>query len=222
MHHPTFKVLSVLLQYPTAEMISHAETLLPILSADNSLASEIKEKLVTFIQHLSRSDLLDAQECYVGLFDRTRSLSLHMFEHVHGESRDRGQAMVDLKDHYHSYGFMMDVNELPDYLPLILEFLAFIPREEARDILRELLNILISIFSRLQALNSQYAFIFKALIAFTDIEVTDIPAVDPDKIFMTTEELDEDWKEQPISFMGEPCHDNARQSDEKVRGRKTQ
>ncbi len=199
MNNPTFKALSVLLQYPSPELLAQAGELESIVLAENHFTPDTKERLVAFIQHLK-------QEQYVGLFDRSRALSLHLFEHVHGESRDRGQAMVDLKDHYQAHGFVMDSNnELPDYLPLLLEFLAYIPKEESRDMLRELLAILIGIFSRLRALDSQYASIFAALIALTEIEVNDIPTVDPKSIFINEEELDEQWEEQAVNFGGGSC-----------------
>ena len=102
-------------------------------------------------------DAYDAQERYVLLFDRTRSLSLHLFEHVHGESRDRGQAMVDLMAMYEEDGFEIDTKELPDYLPMFLEYLSMKPRAEAVQLLDETAHILAALRERLKKRQSVYA-----------------------------------------------------------------
>ena len=113
--HKALKIISLLLSYPTEELIEGAPELKTALEGDDTIAREVKLLLGRLIDDLAGQDLYEAQERYVYLFDRSRSLSLNLFEHVHGESRDRGQAMVDLKTMYEDQGFEIDARELPDY-----------------------------------------------------------------------------------------------------------
>ena len=132
----TFKVLSLLLTYPTAELKAAAPELAAALDAEALLPERLRARLAALIGEIAARDLYDLQERYVLLFDRTRSLSLHLFEHVHGEGRDRGQAMVDLIELYERGGLRLEAKELPDYLPLFLEFLSTRPFGEAQDLHR--------------------------------------------------------------------------------------
>ena len=118
----TLKVLSALLTYPTAELQAAVPEMRAALDAENRLPQKNRHRIDRILEELANGDLFDLQERYVLLFDRTRSLSLHLFEHVHGESRDRGQAMVDLKALYERHGLFMSSSELPDHLPLSWSF----------------------------------------------------------------------------------------------------
>ena len=129
----TLLILSALLRYPDAEVQQAAPGLATALAEDGLLSPEQRASLQPLIEELANMDLLDAQERYVGLFDRGRAVSLHLFEHVHGESRDRGQAMVDLRDRYEAQGLEIAAKELPDYLPLFLEYLSVLPPAQAAD-----------------------------------------------------------------------------------------
>ena len=123
--------------------------------------------MVSLAEDIAGMDLFDTQERYVWLFDRTRSLSLHLFEHVHGESRDRGQAMVDLAQHYEQNGFVISTRELPDFLPLFLEFLSVIPVEDARQLLDDPIEIIATLDERLRKRKSAYRVVFQALRAIS-------------------------------------------------------
>jgi len=127
----TLKVLSALLAYPTPELQAAAAELEAVLRSEALLPAPHIDGVCDLIRDLAGRDILDAEERYVLLFDRTRSLSLHLFEHVHGESRDRGQAMVDLLKLYEDAGYRPTAAELPDYLPLFLEFASTRPPAEA-------------------------------------------------------------------------------------------
>lgn len=116
------------------------------------------------MHQLTGEDLLDAQAAYSELFDRGRATSLLLFEHVHGESRDRGQAMVDLLAQYERHGLILDSRELPDHLPLYLEYLAQLPQEEALRGLRDVAPILALLHARLQQRDSRYALLFELLL----------------------------------------------------------
>ena len=142
----TYKILSALLSYPTEDLQAAAGSFVQLLDDEALLPEADRQALVRLIKQIAGEDLYELQERYVQLFDRTRSLSLHLFEHVHGESRDRGQAMVDLTDLYAQHGLEITANELPDHLPLFLEFLSTLPEAEAREhlgqepVLREVLG----------------------------------------------------------------------------------
>jgi nitrate reductase delta subunit len=160
--------------------------------------------LDALIEDFERLDLYELQERYVFLFDRTRSLSLHLFEHVHGESRDRGQALVDLQALYDEHGLEVAANELPDYLPLFLEFLSTLPLDEACELLRQPLHIIGALHERLRRRRSPYAAVFRALqqIARQVPDAGELKALlaqpddDPDDLAA----LDRAWEDQPVSF----------------------
>ena len=138
----TFKVLSALLSYPTVDLQQAVGELRTVVETEALVPAAIRRQLDALMTDIAGGDIYDLQERYVLLFDRTRSLSLHLFEHVHGESRDRGQAMVDLLAMYEDKGLAAVKNELPDYLPLFLEFLATLPQAEACDLLGQPAHIL--------------------------------------------------------------------------------
>jgi nitrate reductase delta subunit len=150
---------------------------------------------------------MDLQAAYVGLFDRVRTLSLHLFEHVHGESRDRGQAMVDLVKLYQRHGLDVTAKELPDYLPLFLEFLSIVPPAEARDLLGEAAHIFPAIGGRLARRESPYAAVFTALAELAGGSVGTGPDVDePDT--ESPEAIDRAWEEAAVTFGTESTPEN--------------
>lgn len=123
-------VISRLLEYPDAALWQHQQELFDALASGENLAKADAQQVGIFLRDLTAQDLLDAQSTYSELFDRGRATSLLLFEHVHGESRDRGQAMVDLLAQYERHGLLLDSRELPDHLPLYLEYLAQLPRRK--------------------------------------------------------------------------------------------
>ena len=134
------KLVGVLLDYPQDALWQHGDELLAA-AEESGLPTARRAQLVDFVRQLLATDALDAQERWLLLFDRGRAMSLLLFEHIHGESRDRGQAMVDLIDAYRKNGFELDARELPDYLPLLLEYLAHRPQAEAKDWLHHIGHI---------------------------------------------------------------------------------
>jgi nitrate reductase molybdenum cofactor assembly chaperone NarJ/NarW len=163
----TYKVLSAALSYPTAELQGAARELIQVLNVEQLLPARHRAAVGALIDDIAGADLLEAQSSYVDLFDRTRSLSLHLFEHVHGESRDRGQAMVSLLERYRQAGLDIAANELPDYIPLFLEFLSTLDEAEARVHLAEPAHILAALGERLRRRKSDYAVILEALVVLS-------------------------------------------------------
>jgi len=200
----TFKALSALLSYPTKELADAAPAMRDAIARDGILTGEPCFALDPVISELATDDLIDLQERYVDLFDRTRSLSLHLFEHVHGESRDRGQAMIDLQMLYERHGLVIDAAELPDYLPLFLEFLSICPLDEACKTLGQTAHILAAISQRLAKRQSPYAAIFDALVALSALkpEAADVAALleEPDVEPTDLAALDAAWEDEPVTF----------------------
>lgn len=200
----TFKVLSLLLSYPTPELQTNAAALRDALGQEGILTGQARRALNPLIEELARGDLYDLQERYVLLFDRTRSLSLYLFEHVHGESRDRGQAMIDLMALYEKHGLEIGASELPDFLPLFLEFLSTLPFKEAQDHLTQTVDILAALAERLRKRGSPYEAAFRALIALASVKPKpeDVTALlqesDPDPNDLDA--LDAAWIDEEVKF----------------------
>jgi nitrate reductase molybdenum cofactor assembly chaperone NarJ/NarW len=200
----TFKALSALLTYPTAELKQAAGEISESLDADPAIPVRVRDQLYKLLMELAAGDLYDLQERYVLLFDRTRSLSLHLFEHVHGESRDRGQAMIDLKSLYEKSGLEIGAAELPDFVPLFLEFLSTRPPAEARELLGQPAHIFSALAERLRKRHSAYEAVFRALNALAaakpkDEEVSALLELpDPDASDLAA--LDAAWEDEPVNF----------------------
>ncbi|HEY7549939.1 MAG TPA: nitrate reductase molybdenum cofactor assembly chaperone [Hyphomicrobiaceae bacterium] len=160
----TLKVLSALLSYPNAELQAAVPEMRAALDAERRLPRKNRDRLNRLLEEIATRDLYDLQERYVLLFDRTRSLSLNLFEHVHGESRDRGQAMVDLMALYERNGLAIRAGELPDHLPLFLEFLSEVSEVEARGLIAETAHILEAIRQRLKKRKVPYSSIFSCVL----------------------------------------------------------
>ncbi|HWA46646.1 MAG TPA: nitrate reductase molybdenum cofactor assembly chaperone [Dongiaceae bacterium] len=200
----TLKVLSALLTYPTADLQAAIPEMRAALDADGRLPQSNRGRVDRLLRELAEGDLFDLQERYVLLFDRTRSLSLHLFEHVHGESRDRGQAMVDLKALYERHGLVMRSADLPDHLPLFLEFLSEIHEAEARDLIAETSHILEAIRLRLKKRKVSYSSVFSCVQALAHAKpqdgIVDALMREPDEDPNDLAALDAAWEEEEVRF----------------------
>ena len=200
----TLKVLSALLCYPSEDLIAAVPELGAALDAEGMLPKAGRDALQTLLDEIGNGDIYDLQEAYGLLFDRGNALSLYLFEHVHGESRDRGQAMVDLKAMYEEAGLVVTANELPDYLPLFLEFLSTQPLAAVRELLGQTAHILAALAARLDKRQSAYKAVFDALLIIAgeaprrDIvdELLKSPDIDP----MDLTALDAAWEDQEVRF----------------------
>ena len=145
----SLRVLSALLAYPDAQMRGHIPEMRDLLVDEAVVSQPRRVEMDALMDTLQRADPLDTEAAYVELFDRGRATSLHLFEHVHGDSRDRGPAMIDLGQTYAKAGLILAPGELPDYLPAVLEFVSTQPPREARAFLGEIVHILNAIFGAL-------------------------------------------------------------------------
>ena len=198
------QVISLLLDYPKPELVE-ARAELEQMIQQSSLSADDKAALEAFIEHRTSMSLMDWQSEYDGLFERGRALSLLLFEHVHGESRDRGQAMVDLMNQYKTAGLDLGVKELPDYIPLYLEFLSTQGDENARLGLEEVAHILALLTARLEQRGSNYSLLFQTLLSISGVQIDldDVrQQIANEKRDDTSKELDKVWEEEAVTFAG--------------------
>lgn len=198
----SLRVISLLMEYPTAELMEARDELKALVASMN-LKGKQRDSLLAFVEQRTGGDLMDWQSEYDALFERGRSLSLLLFEHVHGESRDRGQAMVDLMNQYQQAGLAIDANELPDYLPLYLEFLSTQGPDNARAGLQEVEHILGLLAARLKERESNYAALFEALLHWCGdrVNIEQIrEQVAGEARDDTPEALDKVWEEEAVTF----------------------
>ena len=190
----TLRVLARLLAYPDAELRGNLSELRQALHDERALPALRLTELDTLIDQLARPASLDTEAAYVELFDRGRATSLHLFEHVHGDSRERGPAMIDLAQTYETAGLYLAEGEMPDFLPVVLEFTSTQPPREAREFLGEMGHIFNAIFAALQQRESAYAAVLGALLelAGEKAQAVTIPAEEP---------MDALWQE-PVVFDG--------------------
>ncbi len=200
----TYRALALLLSYPTEAGRALLPAAAEVITADARIPSQVRRALARLCVDLEQADIYEAQERYVWLFDRTRSLSLNLYEHVHGESRDRGQAMVALLELYRSRGLELSANELPDHLPVFLEFLSTLPEDEAASLLGEAAHVLHALGERLHKRQSPYRAIFGALAALSadpaDREALAALMQEPDDNPDDLEAMDKLWAETAVSF----------------------
>ncbi|EPR9083680.1 nitrate reductase molybdenum cofactor assembly chaperone [Cronobacter dublinensis] len=199
-------MISRLLEYPDAALWQHQQELFDALAGTEQLSLQNAHHLGVFIRDLLQEDLLDAQAAYSELFDRGRATSLLLFEHVHGESRDRGQAMVDLLAQYERAGLVLDSRELPDHLPLYLEYLAQLPAQEAVNGLQDIAPILALIGARLKQRESRYAVLFDLLIALSEAQIDTrrvSETIADEARDDTPQALDAVWEEEQVKFFAD-------------------
>ena len=193
------KIIALLIEYPDELLWENRDEALSLVEQDAPM-------LLPFAQQHLSAPLLDKQAEWCEVFERGRATSLLLFEHVHAESRDRGQAMVDLMSQYEQHGLQLDSRELPDHLPLYLEYLAQLPKEEALGGLQDIAPILALLGARLQQRESAYAVLFDLLVKLANA------AVDSEKVAEkiadearddTPQALDAVWEEEQVKFFAD-------------------
>lgn len=204
----TLKALSALLSYPSADLQAAAPAIGPALEEEDLLPTEARAALAPLLDELAARDLMDLQERFVLLFDRSRTLSLNLFEHIHGEGRERGQAMVDLLEMYRAGGFEPVGPELPDHLPILLEYLSQRPLPEARETLADAGHVIATLADRLERRGTPYEAVMRAVLAMTATpasaelvaELSTVPDDDPEDLAA----LDAVWEETQVTFGPDP------------------
>ena len=187
----SLRVLAHLLRYPDADLHAHLGELGEVLQAEAALPAHRISELQALIGYLQSQDPLTVEAGYVEMFDRGRSTALHLFEHVHGDSRDRGPAMIDLIQTYEQAGLYLGPEELPDHLPVLLEFASTQPPQQAREFLAETAHIVRKIFSALLKRQSPYASVLAAVLELAGEKAESVP-VAPEP------EMDDSWAEPEV------------------------
>ena len=190
----SLRVLARLLGYPDAELRGHLADMRGALHEEKAVAPQRLAELDALIDTLARKEALEVEADYVELFDRGRATSLHLFEHVHGDSRDRGPAMIDLAHTYEKSGMYLGEGEMPDFLPVVLEFTSTQPPREAREFLAEMAHIFNAIFAALQQRASPYASVLGALLELAGEKASPVEIA-------AEEPIDAVWQE-PVVFDG--------------------
>jgi len=190
----SLRVLARLLSYPDAELRAHMPEMRQALHTEGAMSPGRAKELDALMTALEHGNAIENEAAYVQIFDRGRSTSLHLFEYVHGDSRDRGPAMIDLAQTYEKAGLFLAPGEMPDYLPVVLEFVSTQPPREARAFLAEMAHIFRAIFSGLQQCRSAYASVLGALLELSGEKAHAVKVV-------PEEALDEAW-EEPVAFDG--------------------
>jgi nitrate reductase delta subunit len=196
----SFRVLSALLLYPTPDVRAAAQEGVHILREERLLTSQAVSEVCGFVDWLLDTPQLDVEASYIDAFDRGRSTSLHLFEHVHGDSRERGEAMLKLLLRYRAHGLEMQPGELPDFLPLFLEFLSTRPSAEAGKHLAEVADIIALIGRRLRTRGSPYAPLLSVVAALTQANLPDGGDETTEERDDTPAALDAAWEEAPVTF----------------------
>lgn len=190
----SLRALALMLGYPDAKLRANLPQLIEAIEAEGAVPAARRLELKALAAELARTDPMEVEARYVETFDRGRATSLHLFEHVHGDSRDRGPAMVDLAQTYQKAGLMMGPDELPDHLCVVMEFASTQPPQLAADFLGEMEHILTAIFSALLKRTSPYATVIAAVLELAGQKVQAVPVV-------ADETMDEAWVE-PMAFDG--------------------
>ncbi|GHD68700.1 nitrate reductase molybdenum cofactor assembly chaperone [Jeongeupia chitinilytica] len=188
------RLLGALLLYPAQSLRAVLPEIAAELATCRSLRRIDRERLTALIDELSTNDDVTAEETYVGLFDRGRATSLHLFEHLHGEGRERGAAMIRLGEMYHHAGFLLKPGELPDYLPALLEFLGHRPDDEVAAIMADCGHLVRGIGEAVAGRGSRYAAVFDAVLVHAGETGLDwSKAVEPEPLA----DIDDDWMDAP-------------------------
>lgn len=194
----TLRVLARLLSYPDATLRRHLPELRQALKEESALSTarlaELEDLMIWMTSTGATADALSIEEAYVDLFDRGRATSLHLFEHVHGDSRDRGPAMIDLAQTFEKAGLFLAPGEMPDYLPVVLEYTSTQPPKDARAFLNEMAHIFNAVFAALVQRDTRYASVLGALLELAGEKAKPVK-VSPE------ESIDESW-EEPVVFGG--------------------
>jgi nitrate reductase delta subunit len=184
----TLRVLARLLGYPDAELRAHLSAMSQVLHEEAALPRARLAELDALLAHIGRLDALEAEADYVQLFDSGRRTALHLFEHVHGDSRERGPAMIDLAQTYEKGGLYLAEGEMPDHLPVVLEFASTQPPREAAGFLGEIAHLINVIFNALEKRESRYASVMGALLDLAGEPARPVQVPDEDPIDLSWEE----------------------------------
>ncbi|HIH2763096.1 MAG TPA: nitrate reductase molybdenum cofactor assembly chaperone [Candidatus Azoamicus sp.] len=186
--------------YPSAQLKDNINNISNIIKDEIQFTKQ--NELSSFLDYLKQNNLSFLQENYVSIFDRQKKYSLYLFEHIHGDSRERGTAIIDLQNLYKNHNFdISEAKELPDYIPLFLEFISIIDEKEAYNMLSEVINLISIIRQRLELINSKYSILFSILESLSKIKPDYLVVekiINKDKDIDNESNIDKEWEEEKI------------------------
>lgn len=205
----TLRALAGLLGYPSAELQESIGEIRAAIRDEGTLPRVARKDMERLLSRFEQVDLLDLQAAYSELFDRSRSLSLHLFEHVHGDSRERGQAMIDLGQQYVESGFYLEASELPDFVPVFLEYASCLPPHEAQEMLGQPAHVFAALAERLDKRDSEYAAVFRCLVHLVNARIDPglLAVVNENTPAEDSTDIDSEWEEAPVSFNLSGAHE---------------
>lgn len=151
-----YKILSVFLEYPDQELVDHLSEVHQEIQDSLEMDDDERSVLLKFYRYFNSKSLIELQENYVQTFDMTAEHSLHLTHHLFGDDKNRGPALIDLGELYKDYGVDIVTNELPDYLPIVLEFAAYMEDSEASVFLSDAHKVLSMLAENLNKAESPY------------------------------------------------------------------
>jgi nitrate reductase delta subunit len=205
----TLRALAALLGYPSSELQENIGGVREAIGREGALSAADRARLERLLGRFESQELLDLQSAYSELFDRSRSLSLHLFEHVHGDSRERGQAMIDLGQQYVESGFFLQTGELPDFVPVFLEYASCLAPADAREMLGQPAHVFAALAERLDKRGTDYAAIFHCLVSLAKarVDASARAVVDQNTPPEDSADIDDEWEEAPVSFNLSAAHE---------------
>lgn len=169
----TFEIISSLLLYPNEEWMSELPDICSLITSLKDL--ELKEKINSFVRSVQKKGIIALEQEYIETFDFGNNTNLYITYDKYGEQRERGQALLSLKQLYESEGCEVIEQELPDYLPLVLEFLSVASEENTHKLIYSLGPVIEIISENLNKTKSDYAILMDSLLYIFQKECISYP-----------------------------------------------
>ena len=152
-----FAVISKLIDYPDSELIENLDSVIEYIKDSSEIATDEKEILMEFVSWMRSHTSIKLQETYVETFDMVPEHDLHLTHHIFGDDRQRGPALIDLSEHFKNEGLEVKEGEIPDFLPLLLEYASTLDDIKSREFLGDAKKIITIIADNLDKAKSPYS-----------------------------------------------------------------
>ncbi|PLX63505.1 nitrate reductase molybdenum cofactor assembly chaperone [Sedimenticola selenatireducens] len=156
-----YNIMARLLDYPDDELMQNLPGIIDAINQDDDIGPQEKEDLLNLVSWMNMHDLTGLQSQYVQTFDMVPEHDLHLTHHLFGDDRGRGPALIDLSEYYKASGLEVEGKEIPDFLPLILEYVSTLDDLQARVFLGDAAKVLKVIGDNLEKAESPYARILR-------------------------------------------------------------
>ncbi|ESU72597.1 nitrate reductase molybdenum cofactor assembly chaperone [Geobacillus thermoleovorans] len=174
-HQRLFKLASILLQYPEREWLEDEQLFYEISKLANHTA---RKRFLQFLDYAKTKAVDELCELYVRTFDLSDRTTMYLTYYLFGDQKERGQALLKLKEAFRRAGLELTEDELPDYLPLMLEFAAAAPVSDAKNVLLAHQRAIKGLADRLQEVNHPHFFVLDGCLAGMDAFLEEAKGVD--------------------------------------------